>query len=90
MSDSNEPSASRAIRNGLYKIEADSEIQEAVKATGARYVLLLDFDNCKSRGHVISYSPDDWIGIEKINDKTPGFTLLKKSGHSRLYRIDIG
>lgn len=90
VSDPNEPAASRAIRNGLYKIEADSEIQEAVKATGARYVLLLDFDNCKSRGHVISYSPDDWIGIEKINDKTPGFTLLKKSGHSRLYRIDIG
>lgn len=89
VSDSNEPSASRAIRNGLYKIESDSEIQEAVKATGARYVLLLDYDNCKSRGHVITYNPDDWIGIEKINDKTPGFTLLKKSGHSRLYRIDI-
>lgn len=89
VSDPNEPSASRAIRNGLNKIETDSEIQEAVKATGARYVLLLDYDNCKSRGHVITYNPDDWIGIEKINDKTPGFTLLKKSGHSRLYRIDI-
>ena len=89
VSDPNEPSASRAIRNGLYKIETDSEMQEAVKATGARYVLLLDYDNCKSRGHVITYNPDDWDGIESINDKTPGFTLVKKSGHSRLYRIDI-
>lgn len=89
VSDPNEPSASRAIRNGLYKIETDSEMQEAVKATGARYVLLLDYDNCKSRGHVITYNPDDWDGIESINDKTLGFTLVKKSGHSRLYRIDI-
>ena len=89
VSDPHEPSASRTIRNGLYKIETDSEMQDAVKATGARYVLLLDYDNCKSRGHVITYNPDDWDGIEKINDKTPGFTLLKKSGHSRLYRIDI-
>lgn len=89
VSDPNEPPASRAIRNGLYKIGTDSEIQQAVKATGARYVLLLDYDNCKSRGHVITYNPDDWDGIESINDKTPGFTLVKKSGHSRLYRIDI-
>lgn len=89
VSDPNEPPASRAIRNGLYKIGTDSEIQQAVKATGAHYVLLLDYDNCKSRGHVITYNPDDWIGFEKINDKTPGFTLIMKSGHSRLYRIDI-
>ena len=90
VSDPNEPPARRAIKNGLYKIGTDPEIQEPVKATGAHYVLLLDYNNCKSRGHVITYNPNDWIGIEKINDKTPGFTLLKKSGHSRLYRIDIG
>ena len=87
--DPNEPSASRAIRHGLYKFGTNMEIQEAVKASGARYVLLLDSDKCKSRGHVFTYNPDDWDGIEEINDKTPGFTLLKKSGHSRLYRIDI-
>lgn len=86
---SNEQSASRAIRHGLYKIGTDSEMQDAVKATGARYLLLLDYDNCKSRGHVFTYNPDDWDGIETVNDKTPGFTLVKKSGHSRLYRIDI-
>lgn len=86
---SNEQSASRSIRHGLYKIGVNSEIQDAVKATGARYLLLLDYDNCKSRGHVFTYNPDDWDGIEMVNDKTPGFTLVKKSGHSRLYRIDI-
>ena len=36
-----------------------------------------------------SYNPDDWKGIESISDKTRGLTLLKKSGHSRLYRIDL-
>lgn len=87
--DPNESIASRAIRHGLYKIGSDSEIRQAVKTTGAHYVLLLDFDNCKSRGHVFTYNPDDWDGIESIGDKTPGFTLLKKSGHSRLYRIDL-
>lgn len=87
--DPNEPSASRVIRHGLYKFGTNLEIQEAVKASGARYVLLLDSDKCKSRGHVFTYNPDDWDGIESISDKTPGFTLLKKSGHSRLYRIDI-
>ena len=85
----NEQSASRAIRHGLYKVGTNSEIQDAVKATGARYLLLLDYDNCKSRGHVFTYNSDDWDGIESINDKTPGFTLVKKSGHSRLYHIDI-
>ena len=89
VSDPNEQSASRAIRHGLYKIGTNSEMQDAVKATGARYLLLLDYDNCKSRGHVFTYNPDDWDGIETVNDKTPGFTLVKKSGHSRLYRIDI-
>lgn len=87
--DPNESIASRAIRHGLYKIGSDSEIRQAVKASGAHYVLLLDSDNCKSRGHVFTYNPNDWDGIEEINDKTPGFTLLKKSGHSRLYRIDL-
>lgn len=86
---SNEQPASRAIRHGLYKIGTNSEMQDAVRATGARYLLLLDYDNCKSRGHVFTYNPDDWDGIEKVNDKTPGFTLVKKSGHSRLYHIDI-
>ena len=65
------------------------ETREAVKTSGARYVLLLDYDNCKSRKHVFTYTPDDWKGIESISDKTRGFTLLKKSGHSRLYRIDL-
>lgn len=87
--DPNESTASRVIRHGLYKFGTNLEIQEAVKASGARYVLLLDSDKCKSRGHVFTYNPDDWDGIEKINDKTPGFTLLKKTGHSRLYRIDL-
>ena len=87
--DLNESSASRTIRHGLYKFSTDSEIQEAVKITSARYVLLLDFDNCKSRKHVFTYNPDDWNGIELINDNTPGFTLIKKSGHSRLYRINL-
>ena len=87
--DPNESIASRAIRHGLYKIGSDSEIRQAVKASGAHYVLLLDSDNCKSRGHVFTYNPNDWDGIEEINDKTPGFTLLKKSGHSRLYRVDL-
>lgn len=87
--DPNEPIASRDIRHGLYKFGTNLEIQDAVKATGARYVLMLDSDNCKSRGHVFTYDPDDWNGIESISDKTPGFTLIKKSGHSRLYRIDL-
>ena len=87
--DSNEPAASRVIRHGLYRFEEDVETREAVKTSGARYVLLLDYDNCKSRKHVFTYNPDDWKGIESISDKTRGFTLLKKSGHSRLYRIDL-
>ncbi|MFR3923766.1 MAG: DUF6541 family protein [Collinsella sp.] len=87
--DSNEPAASRVIRHGLYRFEEDMETREAVKTSGARYVLLLDYDNCKSRKHVFTYNPDDWKGIESISDKTRGFTLLKKSGHSRLYRIDL-
>ena len=87
--DSNEPAASRVIRHELYRFEVDMETREAVKTSGARYVLLLDYDNCKSRKHVFTYDPDDWNGIESIGDDTPGFTLLKKSGHSRLYRIDL-
>ncbi len=37
--------------------------------------------------YLFSYVPDEWVGIDSIDDDTPGFEVVLREGDMRLYRI---
>lgn len=89
-SQNEETEDSRLIRTKLYDIDTNDQVKSAVKRVGARYVLQLDYgereDEC--RINYMSYYPEDWIGVQSINENTPGFTLIAENQDMRLFRID--
>ena len=91
---SNETAESQLIRTKLNRIATDSEVQNAVKAIGAKYVLILDrngfrqINETDANDGYINYQISQWSGFE-INDETPGFHPILKERGLRLYRIDF-
>lgn len=91
---SNETAESQLIRTKLNRIATDSEVQNAVKAIGAKYVLILDrsgfrqINETDANDGYINYQISQWSGFE-INDETPGFQPILKGRELRLYRIDF-
>lgn len=85
---SGESSNSILIRQSIDKVASDGEVKEAVRETGAKYVLLLDQggDPAK-RVHFWSYYPEQWQGFGRITDSTPGFEVVMAEGDMRLYKI---
>lgn len=78
------------IRTRLYDIDSDERVKNAVRHIGAKYVLQLDYGERAEECRIFynSYYPEDWSGIQLINEDTPGFTLLAKNQDMRIYRID--
>lgn len=84
------------ISTKLNEITSDSGVKEAVKSTGARYLILLDRsdyttnseDPTKMTSMYASYIKSSWHGIDAINDDSSGFTKVLEQGDMRLYRID--
>ena len=77
------------IRHKLNQISYNGDVQEAVKETGASYVLLLENDYENGNGlYTAPYNPDEWMGITSITDQTPGFRLVYREGDMSLYRIE--
>lgn len=73
---------STIIRTKLNEVASNPEVQQAVRETGARYVLLLDLENPALLGNQSSYFP----GLQ-ITDKDPGFEVVLREGPYRLYKI---
>lgn len=85
-----EKADSSIIRQGLNNYLADCDVQSAIDDLDCKYVLLLDVNNLEdvNRRYFWTYAPEDWSGIESIDDDTPGFTCLLSKNDMRLYRID--
>ncbi len=80
----------KLLRTSLNKVASSTEVRQAVRDSGAQYVLLLD----AGRGEdatvsSLRYKKEDWAGIESVTESTPGFTLVLSEGDMRLYRIDM-
>ena len=73
---------SAIIRTKLNEVATNPEVQQAVRETGARYVLLLDLENPALLGN----QSDFFSGLQ-ITDKDPGFEIVLQEGPYRLYRI---
>ncbi len=81
-----ENAESKTIREGLNSIATDEMVREAVKSTGAKYVMLLDADDSSGLFH--TYGRDGrWAAFYSINENTPGFKLLLSKDDCRLYEI---
>lgn len=87
---SNETPESELIRTNLYNYATDKEVQQAVQSVGAKYVLLLDqgkkWDDMPKLPQ--STEPKNWVGIDSIDDSTPGFRVILAEDDMRLYEIE--
>lgn len=83
-----ESTDSRLIRTGLADYLNNSDVRKAVEAVGAEYVLILDRPDVEGkRGVFHTYQRDMWSGIEGVDDRTPGFSLVLSEGDMALYKI---
>ena len=66
----------------------DEQVKTAVRSTGAEYLIQLDQGDTEAREpYPFTYDPDDWRGIDAIDDNTDGFEVVLSDGDMRLYRI---
>lgn len=90
ISPSNETPESELIRTSLSDYATNKEVQHAVQSTGAKYVLLLDqgreWDDMPKIPQ--STDPESWIGLDSIDDSTPGFKVVLAEDDMRLYEIE--
>ncbi len=75
------------LRTNIINWPKSAEVRKALKETGIRYVLKLE-----QPGQVPyaagMYVPQQFAGINAINDTTPGFKLILAEDTMRLYEID--
>lgn len=83
----NETEESRIIRQRLYDYVADTEVQAAVEAIDAEYVIVLRRSACDCGFTDLhgDYSESLFVGIGSI---TPDFTYACETINLRVYRID--
>ena len=88
-SQSRETFESRMVRTGLNLYGTSELVHDAVDRLGASYVMILDLDGTKSKSRYWYgyYDDKDWLGLNAINDDTPGFEVVLSRGDMRLYRI---
>ena len=83
-----ETDASKTIRKRLNSVATDEQVKTAVRSTGAEYLIQLDQGDTEAREpYPFTYDPDDWRGIDAIDDNTDGFEVVLSDGDMRLYRI---
>ena len=87
-----EKADSKFIRDGLANVTRSYGVIQAVRKTGAEYVLLLDQGgdsySLRERRYLFTYSDgQNWQGILSITDETPGFEVVLAQDDMRLYRI---
>lgn len=82
---------SQLFRNNLDEYATNEDVQEAVKKTGAKYLLLLDADvndKAQTRYWFDHYYKELWQGMDAITEETPGFKVVLAEGDMRLYEIE--
>lgn len=88
LNESCETEESFIVRNDLDEIASNDKVEEAVRKTGAQYVLKLHQDP-ESNFDRNGWNPDDWEGIDSITDDTEGFRAVLSDGDLRLYEITV-
>lgn len=90
-----ETDESKLIRLHLDELDDNAEVQNAIKSTGATYVLLLERNGFDDQGDnqwslCLSYKKSDWEGMSTSKlDEVKSLELLLQEGNMRLYRINL-
>jgi uncharacterized membrane protein YecN with MAPEG domain len=74
------------MRTSLNQIATNESVRAEAERQGIRWVLQMDVTG-RTQQSSDSYSPEDWAGIESIDENTPGFQLVYKDRDIRLYRV---
>lgn len=88
--DGGETYQSELLRNKLNELSYNTEVQNAIQNANIKYVLILDLGGqaTADRCYYGYYTPSKWLGINAINDETPGLKCLLAEGDMRLYEIE--
>ena len=78
---------SSIIREGLCAYANNPDVQAAIKAIGADYVLTLENDTERMDMFFPTFEESEWAGLLGLTPETPGFELVLADGDMRLYRI---
>lgn len=76
----------QCLRTNIINWTRSAELRQALQETGVRYVMKLNKPGQISFG--CQYIPQQFAGINSINDTTPGFKCVLAEGTMRLYEID--
>lgn len=87
---SHETEESKLIRLHLAEYAYNEDVQSAVTNSNAKYLLVLDQgeDPNGERYWFGHYNSEEWVGIDAVNDNTPGFKVVLAKGDMRLYEIE--
>lgn len=84
--DPRDTAGAQLVRTRLNQIATDASVRAEARRRGIRWVLQMDVTGGSQQADV-SYRPEDWTGIESIDEDTPGFQLAYANGSMRLYRV---
>ncbi len=84
--------ASKILRAKLNLYAGDEKVQQVVAGMGSVYLLRLDINGYQDNGKELwslegVYNPEEWQGIVRVGDGTPGFDTVLAEGGMRLYRL---
>ena len=74
------------VRTSLDQIATNEDVRAEAERLGIRWVLQMDVTG-RTQQSSDSYNPEDWAGIESIDENTPGFQLVYKDRDIRLYHV---
>ena len=80
---------SAVFREHLDELAVNEEVQDAIDAVGAEYVLSLDKSANRMKILFYHYDRDAWSGFTQLSDETPGLELVLSDGGMKLYKIVI-
>lgn len=78
---------SAVVRNGINEISTNPAVEKVIRSVDGKYVLLLKRDPGQMQKFTPTFSEECWGGFFSLNDETPGFRVVLKSGDMRLYEI---
>lgn len=78
------------LRTHINQLATNARVQEILDASTIRYILVLDLggENIPDRCYYGYYWRQKWLGINSIDDETPGLKTLLSRGDMRLYEIE--
>lgn len=83
-----ESADSETIRLHACDVAIDDEVRQSLNELGIQYVLKFGESSQWSAAAFPDYVDGDWVGIESIQDDTPGFSVVFSEGNMRLYEIE--